>query len=109
MEAFGPSKFQYIPTKFSLSKYEDSLVKSWVRLTSHDSRCELTNDGDTLIALCGIAKAFSQVFRCRYFAGIWEDYLLEGLLWRTAEQIHETAEQGETRRCKECVGKFSLS
>ncbi|RSM19465.1 hypothetical protein CDV31_001625 [Fusarium ambrosium] len=102
-EAFDPSKSQYISTKFSLSEDKDTLLKNWLGLTSSYSQCELTNDGDTLIALCGIAKAFSQVFRCRYFAGIWEDYLLEGLLWRAAEQIHETAGQGKIRRCKEYV------
>jgi hypothetical protein len=41
----------------------------------------LTKHKDKLPALSGIAKKFQACRKCRYFAGIWEDVLIEDLLW----------------------------
>ncbi|KAM6513277.1 hypothetical protein FALCPG4_015720 [Fusarium falciforme] len=102
-ETFGLYKCPYATTKFVLGRNEIGLLKSWNWMIHFHSRCGLTKNCDKLMALCGIAKAYSQCFRSEYFAGIWGSHLLEGLLWRPIEQMFEIMERGETRRYTEYV------
>ncbi|KAE8452259.1 hypothetical protein EG329_000959 [Mollisiaceae sp. DMI_Dod_QoI] len=43
---------------------------------------DLTHTSDKLPALSGLAHEIHRIIQCRYLAGIWECYLVEGLLWR---------------------------
>lgn len=51
------------------------------------SRCNLTEDTDRLIALCGIAKKVAGWQGGDYLAGIWNQNLLKGMLWRNSKDI----------------------
>lgn len=54
-------------------------------MVSDYSRRSLTYGTDVLLALSGLASAASLGYECAYRAGLWEDYLSNGLLWYIAE------------------------
>ncbi|KAH7309279.1 heterokaryon incompatibility protein-domain-containing protein [Rhexocercosporidium sp. MPI-PUGE-AT-0058] len=55
----------------------------WKRIVERYSKTRLTNPGDKLIALSGIAKLMSgNLLNVAYVAGLWSEYLESQLLWR---------------------------
>jgi hypothetical protein len=65
------------------------------------SNCLLTNPGDKLIALSGIAKKMTEIIQDEYIAGMWRQYLASQLLWRVDEcrQInHEPSQRAKEYR-----------
>ena len=60
--------------------------QDWYKLVEEYSRCDLTEDGDKLVAISGIAKIFQSCFKDNdYLAGLWRRDLVVGLLWRIPE------------------------
>lgn len=59
----------------------DSACRFWFSIVENYSRLALTKESDRLPALSGLATFFSQQFKTRYLAGLWESHLAEGLLW----------------------------
>ncbi|KAH6663085.1 heterokaryon incompatibility protein-domain-containing protein [Halenospora varia] len=57
------------------------LRQAWYRIVDEHKDLALTNPGDRLPALAGIAKAYHRQFKCKYLAGLWECHLPENLLW----------------------------
>ncbi|TFK34374.1 heterokaryon incompatibility protein-domain-containing protein [Crucibulum laeve] len=55
--------------------------RAWLFMIWEYTRRDLTVPGDRLIAFGGIAEQFSHVWGGRYLAGLWEDTLIEDLLW----------------------------
>jgi hypothetical protein len=55
----------------------------WAALVEDYKRLDLTFDGDIFPALSGLAKAYSSVLGTRYYAGLWEEFLPEGLAWHS--------------------------
>ena len=55
----------------------------WHRLVILYTDLELTFDYDRLPALAGLAKRFKDYRHGKYLAGLWEDTLVEDLLWHT--------------------------
>jgi len=55
----------------------------WYCMVEAYSKCSLTKREDKLPALSGLAKAFSRRTNFAYTAGLWEEDLATGLLWRT--------------------------
>jgi hypothetical protein len=53
----------------------------WEEIVKTYSRMSLTYVKDKLIATSGIAQRMSGSFKCNYLAGLWEERLLEQLLW----------------------------
>jgi hypothetical protein len=53
----------------------------WEEIVKTYSRMSLTYVKDKLIATSGIAQRKSGSFKCNYLAGLWEERLLEQLLW----------------------------
>lgn len=108
-EALSRYRSRYLSKKITLGNDgldETSLMRKWNKIIFLYSRCGLTKDSDKLIALCGVAKAFSQFTRSKYFAGIWENHLHSGLLWYPLGSVgYVITRQGETRRYKEYIGK----
>ncbi|KAJ4213319.1 hypothetical protein NW759_011161 [Fusarium solani] len=105
-EALGRYRSLFLTTKITLGKgdlNEAGLMMNWNKMIFLYSRCGLTKDSDKLIALCGVAKAFSQFTQSKYFAGIWENHLHSGLLWRPIESVGNITIQGETWRYKEYI------
>jgi hypothetical protein len=111
-EALGRYRSLFLTKKITLGKgdlNEAGLMMNWNKMIFLYSRCGLTKDSDKLIALCGVAKAFSQFTQSKYFAGIWENHLHSGLLWRPIESVGNITIQGETWRYKEYIGKHLFS
>lgn len=53
----------------------------WFSLLETYTTCSLTNEGDKLTAISGIAKICARNFDSPYLAGIWADRLAIGLMW----------------------------
>lgn len=58
---------------------------SWTSLIERYSRCQLTNPGDKLVALSGIASLFRDKNQDQYVAGIFREDLEADLAWRVLE------------------------
>lgn len=59
------------------------LLDLWYELVENYSQRDLTEHGDVLPALSGLASAAHRVQGSRYLAGLWEIDIQLGLLWRT--------------------------
>ena len=59
------------------------VCKKWMGLIQEYSSLQLTYKDDVFPALSGIAKAFSKMLEAKYCGGLWEGFILVGLLWRT--------------------------
>jgi hypothetical protein len=69
------------------------LLKKWYRgVVMEYSRRKLTYESDKLVALSALARATYLNKHVEYFAGIWKDSVLTGLLWYR---------RGEGRRAKD--------
>lgn len=63
----------------------------WFEIVIEYSRRNYTKDTDILPALGGVARAFSDITKDRYCAGMWESELLQSLCWwRQTVQLHGT-------------------
>lgn len=60
---------------------------NWECIVSAYTRCDaLTKETDKLVAVSGVAKAFSKYMGCEYYAGLWDRFLLLDLLWYVKEK-----------------------
>ncbi|MBE3043726.1 HET domain-containing protein [Candidatus Bathyarchaeota archaeon] len=57
----------------------------WLSLVSDYSMLNMTFERDVLPALSGLAKVFGRLLETQYRAGIWEGFILPGLLWHPAD------------------------
>jgi hypothetical protein len=57
------------------------IYKSWDHIVTSFSRRKLTFEQDYLPALSGIAQEFQIALKENYYAGLWERYMIRGLLW----------------------------
>jgi hypothetical protein len=65
-----------------LPEYSTSYdAPGWRKIAEDYSKRQLTHPGDKLPALAGIARTFHRKLKTRYVAGLWEDGLLDDLLW----------------------------
>lgn len=60
---------------------ETSVRLEWLSLIETYSRCCLTRDTDRLMAITGMARKFSSFTGVTWCAGIWADFICQGLLW----------------------------
>lgn len=59
-----------------------SMYLKWKHIIGAYTRCDaLTKEPDKLVAVSGVAKAFSKYLECEYYAGLWDRFLLWDLLW----------------------------
>ncbi|KAL9123600.1 MAG: hypothetical protein Q9217_006983 [Psora testacea] len=66
----------------------------WDGVVDIYTRSALTEGGDKLIALSGVAKEMQSLLQDRYLAGLWERYLGEQLLWWVSHPL--SANSGNT-------------
>jgi hypothetical protein len=94
------------PGKLAVSQIRDPRAASffWNSIIFTYSRCNLTVEGDKLIALCGIAKRLGAVYGGEYLAGIWSQNLVTGLLWQVSKWT--TGSDRATVRPREFIGRF---
>ncbi|KAK4960567.1 hypothetical protein LTR10_003463 [Elasticomyces elasticus] len=62
----------------------DEDLASWYRVVGLYSKRKLTNGGDKLPALSGLASRYAQVSKDKYLAGLWYGDLFAALHWVTA-------------------------
>jgi hypothetical protein len=72
------------PNHLTLSKLalEWETHSEWTKNIEWYTRRDLTKPLDKLRAIGGIAKKYQQIFKVEYLAGLWDDFLVFGLLWR---------------------------
>lgn len=88
---FSPSSLPELRNFFHRqgSSYQDDIHRpegkhvrlEWLSLIEMYSRCRLTKDTDRLMAITGMARKFSNFTRVTWCAGIWADFICQGLLW----------------------------
>ncbi|KAI6088273.1 heterokaryon incompatibility protein-domain-containing protein [Hypoxylon rubiginosum] len=64
------------------------LYKEWYRMVEQFKTRKITHLSDTLPALSGLAQCFSEKINApkQYCAGLWENDLVRGLLWRGEDE-----------------------
>jgi hypothetical protein len=73
-------------------------MQAWDQVLEAFSCCALTHDSDRLPALSSLAEQFAASAKLgRYVAGLWEEFLIEGLQWQVAYTPSQ-AQQKFTRR-----------
>jgi len=65
-----------------LRLWVDNLTARWHEIIKHYSRLYLTIESDLLPAIAGLAREAEGCRTGSYLAGLWEDSLIEDLLWR---------------------------
>jgi hypothetical protein len=65
-----------------LRLWMDYLTIRWHEIIKHYSRLDLTIESDLLPAIAGLAREAEGCRTGSYLAGLWEDSLIEDLLWR---------------------------
>jgi hypothetical protein len=60
--------------------------REWYKLVQIYSAKKLTRNDDRLPAIAGLATRFHSMCHSTYLAGIWEEDVMRGLLWNTADQ-----------------------
>ncbi|KAI0101350.1 heterokaryon incompatibility protein-domain-containing protein [Nemania sp. FL0031] len=65
------------------SKSPQVLRDRWHEIVAEYTSLDLTFEKDMFPALSGVAKQMQRVRGSRYLAGLWEDNLIEDLLWGT--------------------------
>jgi len=82
---FGRPKFfiaEFAFQEFTLKQSTGNVtVTDWYYLVQSYSMRSLTHASDRLVAISGLAKAFSEVLRQPYLAGLWAHDLHGGLAW----------------------------
>ena len=61
---------------------EDILTR-WYHLIQQYSTKNVFDPSDGFAALAGVAVRFQRALGCRYLAGLWEDDMIRGLLWKS--------------------------
>ncbi|KAJ0158866.1 hypothetical protein CTA2_10729, partial [Colletotrichum tanaceti] len=65
----------------------DATLDAWYRSVETYTMRALSNPHDVFAAIASIAKLARDVLGSRYLAGLWEDDLVRGLLWRPRPQV----------------------
>lgn len=87
---------------FGTKNIDSSIAhKVWLDLIFQYTRKKLTEDGDRLPAISGIADRLLPLINDTYVAGLWRSHMLEGLQWIVSEDQNDTITS--TRRPKEYV------
>jgi hypothetical protein len=73
-------------TSLSSGSSDSTLHSQWRRLVMDFTWLRLTHESDRLPALSGAAKQFQMRLGRRYLAGLWDDNILEDLLWYAAPE-----------------------
>lgn len=75
------SKEQAKKQKITERMLEEQAYAKWYRIVRLYSRCGLTNPGDKLVAIMGVAKHMSTILQDEYVAGMWKRVLVSELSW----------------------------
>jgi hypothetical protein len=79
-------KFKWFPYCLppQLEESTPEMFRLWYYLVEDYSPRQLTDPGDRLVAVSGLARVFARTIRCEeYFAGLWGPDMIRGLVWYT--------------------------
>ncbi|KAK3173550.1 hypothetical protein OEA41_006880 [Lepraria neglecta] len=71
------------PTRIEAIKNTEDGLRRWVSIVETYSKAQLTKSEDKLGSISGLAQRLQRVMKGRYLAGLWEERLIEQLLWYT--------------------------
>ncbi|KAH7401368.1 heterokaryon incompatibility protein-domain-containing protein [Pyrenochaeta sp. MPI-SDFR-AT-0127] len=71
-------------TLHSQRAWTDELYRAWSSLADKYSECELSFETDKLVALNGIVQKVAQLTGDFLICGLWKQYFIPQLLWRTS-------------------------
>jgi len=77
------AKDQASPDWVSDEDYKRLLVNEWANLLLSYTSRKLTHASDKLPALSGLAKVYEDKFEDKYLVGLWQNSLIDNLLWHT--------------------------
>ena len=60
----------------------EGVISAWYTIVQEFSACSMFDPHDVFAALMGVAKKVQGMLRSRYLAGLWEDDIIQGLLWQ---------------------------
>ncbi len=64
---------------------ELNVYQLWDSIIERYTRANLTMEEDKLVGIIGLAQHIQSFLNQKYFAGLWEKYLADQLLWNTAD------------------------
>ncbi|KAI0595421.1 heterokaryon incompatibility protein-domain-containing protein [Biscogniauxia sp. FL1348] len=64
-----------------------TVLDRWYGLSYQYAVRDLFDPTDNFATLAGVAFRFQQALKCRYLAGLWENDMIRGLLWRSRRII----------------------
>lgn len=80
--ALAQPKLEFAETLYSGSANSFYAARSWRAMVMQYADLALTVKSDRLPAFAGVARQVAQVRNCRYLAGLWEDSIVDDLLWQ---------------------------
>jgi len=86
-QSFSSGLRRYLSSEPQPNEKISVQCKLWYNMLEAYTRCNLTKSEDKLPALAGLANAFSRRSGFRYAAGLWEEDLEMGLLWKPPSPI----------------------
>ncbi|KAG5813316.1 hypothetical protein H9Q74_004012 [Fusarium xylarioides] len=66
----------------------DNSTLSWSLMLAQYTKCQLTYEPDRFIGISGLAKTFASLTGRTYFAGIWLETWMQGVLWESDKARH---------------------
>lgn len=72
---------------FTANELEWAVHTEWLKNIEWYTMRELTRPSDKLRAVGGIAQKYQTVLHAEYLAGLWQGYVLAGLLWRRIVEV----------------------
>ncbi|KAL0944623.1 uncharacterized protein CTRU02_202510 [Colletotrichum truncatum] len=102
----GSSVFSGSPTfltpgvasmKGDLETKKESTLKLWYEGLHLYTRRKLSNPHDVFAAIASIAGLAQKILRSRYLAGLWEDDIVRGLLWKPRHHLDNSFRRPATR------------
>ncbi|KAK0377183.1 heterokaryon incompatibility protein [Colletotrichum limetticola] len=76
---------------------KETTLSMWYDFVDSFTMRALSNPHDVFAAIASIAILAKDVLKSRYLAGIWEDDLVRGLLWKPRNQVHAFFNTSVTR------------
>ncbi|KAK0721850.1 heterokaryon incompatibility protein-domain-containing protein [Lasiosphaeria miniovina] len=64
------------------------VLRRWYAMLSDFTSRELTEPNDIFASITSIAQLVHSVVKCRYLAGLWEDDMPRGLMWKARIQLY---------------------
>jgi hypothetical protein len=70
---------------------EQELSERWIKLVERYTQCQLTQEGDRLVAISALAQHFAKHLKDEYVAGFWKRNIISGLHWSIHANDKRTA------------------